>query len=406
MGTRGTTMGTRDTTMGTRNTTIGTRDTTMGTEKNLGTEGGTQTDKPAKSDGPSEKMSAHDRLQSILDSTHRTLKPLETLFIVSVVLCCTVLCLYVTHKHLEMSATVQRLQGHISREEAATYSWRERLTAAGRDEQETLRLIRETINRHEAMLEELHSLSSLRSRFDQDDQGLTKQKRDLSRYDQCNCVGLPGPPGPPGREGYRGYQGDSGPVGPPGKPGQSGEKGAQGVPGYRFLPERVNRRGARRTALTKIANQYGYAEVIAIKGDPGPSGPPGPQGLPGPMGVPGFDGTPGSTGKPGLPGLDGAPANPSNMMQSDAAMRSFTFDGISGQPGPPGKPGSKGDKGDIGPISLYDPVKNAKMVMGPPGLSGERGDVGPRGPRGKRGRSGKASRVGRPGKGRHSKCIL
>ena len=41
----------------------------------------------------------------------------------------------------------------------------------------------------------------------------------------------------------------------------------------------MNRRGARQTALTKIANQYGYAEVIAIKGDPGPPGPPDPSRL-------------------------------------------------------------------------------------------------------------------------------
>ena len=368
------------------------------------------------------------RVNLALDSTHRTLKPLETLFLVGVVLCCTVLCLYVTHKHLQMQETVRILVEDSSLEQDELYSWRQRSQLSLQQQTETLELLRSSILRHEEQIAELQALVNLKSRWDPTDPQenyfkdmkntyFSKQKRDVSRYDQCNCIGLPGPPGPlgaPGKDGYPGYPGEPGPTGPPGPVGPPGDKGLQGDPGYRFLPERVSRRGARRTALTKIANEYGYAEVIAIKGDPGSPGPPGPQGMSGPMGLPGFDGSPGPVGPPGprgdrgepgppgdkgkqgLPGLDGSPAN---RMQADAGVRSFTFDGLSGLPGPPGKPGEKGDKGDPGPLSLYDPMNNAKLVVGPPGEKGETGEMGPRGKRGKKGKNGKASRVGRPGTG-------
>ena len=352
------------------------------------------------------------QINSILDRAHRALKPLETVFLVIVVLCCTVLCLYVTSKHLELQRTVSRLQDHISREEGETYTWRERLAVSGRNHDEALEILRTSMLLHEAQISELQTLVSLRRNFSPGSEQVSKQKRDLSRYDQCNCIGLPGPPGPhgkPGQDGYPGLPGEPGPIGPEGRPGPPGEPGVQGPPGYRFLPDRVSRRGARRTALTRIANDYGYAEVIAIKGDPGSPGPPGPQGQSGPMGVPGFDGTPGPVGpmgppgekgepglkgKQGLPGLDGSPAN---RMQADAGVRSFTFDGLSGPPGPPGKPGEKGDKGDPGPVSLYDPINNAKLIVGPAGEKGEKGDDGAPGRRGKRGKNGKAARIGRPG---------
>ena len=338
---------------------------------------------------------------SCLHNHNRAPRPLETALLVIVVFFCTILCVYVTYQHLDLTSKVQQLRNHISREEAATHFWRGRHEAECKQNLEDIDRFKETLHQHKLILEELKTLEGLVNKMEErnnfDSVSSSKQKRDLSNYENCNCVGLPGPPGPPGREGNRGYRGDSGPVGPP---GPRGEKGNQGIPGYRFLPERVTRRGARRTALTKIANQYGYSEVIAIKGDTGPSGPPGPQGLPGPMGVPGFDGSPGPPGKPGLPGLDGAPSKPStsaNMMQSDAAMRSFTFDGIAGPPGPPGKPGIKGEKGDNGPLTVFDPVKNTKSLVKLAGEKGEPGDRGPRGPRGKRGKNGRANRIGRPG---------
>ena len=337
------------------------------------------------------------QVRHVLDSTHRSLRPLETVFVVGVVLCCTALCLYVTHKHLALQASFDRLLERIENDDG-------RQNSAWRHHIRTVDEMRAAVSRHELLLAQIMGGGS---GDDNPTVVLEKQKRDVSRYEQsaCNCIGLPGPPGPPGTagtDGYPGFPGDLGPVGPPGKPGP---KGDQGPPGYRFLPDRVNRRGAqqqqqqqqqhRRPALTKMANDYGYAEVIAIKGEPGPPGPPG---LAGPMGMPGFDGPlgppgekgeRGEKGKQGLPGLDGSPAN---RMQNDAAMRSFTFDGIGGPPGPPGKPGEKGEKGDLGPVSLYDPKLEVRLVQGPPGPEG------PAGPRGKRGKNGKAARVGKPGK--------
>ena len=377
------------------------------------------TKNPPKIDTSSEQIKPSDKpmwglsLTPILDSAHKRLRPLETLFLVSAVVCCTLLCVYVTHKHLELQATVLDLQEDVH--------------SSSPRHQDAIHSLQSTLRRHEAEIQELTRLLLLRDQQQQQDgppppegPAVFKQKRDVSGYGSCDCIGLPGPAGPmglPGVDGYPGRSGDIGPVGPVGRSGPKGDKGTQGDPGYRFLPERVNRRGARRTALTRIANQYGYAEVIALKGDPGNPGPPGPQGQAGPMGVPGFDGPVGPQGKKGdrgehgpaglkgkqgLPGLDGSPAN---RMQSDAAMRSFTFDGLSGPPGPPGKPGEKGTKGDQGPLSLYDPMKNARMIVGPAGEKGGKGDAGNRGKRGKRGRSGKASGVGRPGSVNFKNCL-
>ncbi len=360
-----------------------------------------------------EKGAWRRQAQHLLDSAHRSLRPLETLFTVGVVLCCTALCLYVTHKHLQLVGSFEQLAERLVVEGRQTAAWRQQAAMTAREQQAMVDELRGEVSRHSAFFAtwaESTKLDPLAATLD----AMEKQKRDVSRYDSsaCNCIGLPGPPGPagkPGNDGYPGFPGDLGPVGPPGKPGPKGDRGEQGTPGYRFLSDRVNRRGAqqqqpqqqhRRTALTKMANDYGYAEVIAIKGEPGLPGPPGPAG---PMGVPGFDGAPGEKGdrglpgekgKQGLPGLDGSPAN---RMQNDAAVRSFTFDGIAGPPGPPGKPGEKGEKGDLGPVSLYDPKLEARIVQGPPGEKGERGAEGPAGQRGKRGKNGKAARVGKPG---------
>ncbi len=337
---------------------------------------------------------------------------------VVLVLTCTILCTYVTHHHLALREEVDRLKVHLSTEEGETYRWREAVSRAARDRAAALESAQHALARQDLELDRLRSLlvngDDIMIEEEEEWDSGNKMKRDASRYsgyqqqppsghNQCNCIGLPGPPGPmgppglSGTDGYPGIPGDAGPVGPPGRPGPKGDAGEQGTPGYRFLPERARRgRNAhqRRTSLTKLANDYGYAEVIAIKGEPGL---PGPQGSPGPMGLPGFDGPSGppgpkgEKGKQGLPGLDGSPAN---RMQNDAAMRSFTFDAMPGPPGPPGKPGEKGDKGEAGPMSLFDPKSNAAVVQGPPG---PKGDSGPRGKRGKRGKSGRAARVGRPG---------
>ena len=46
----------------------------------------------------------------------------------------------------------------------------------------------------------------------------------------------------------------------------------------------------RRTSLTRLEGGFHYAEVIAIKGDPGPPGPAGPPGMRGPPGLQGKQG--------------------------------------------------------------------------------------------------------------------
>ena len=49
-------------------------------------------------------------INNLLDSAYTRLRPLETIFVVGVVLCCTTLCLYVTHKHLELHNIVKDLE--------------------------------------------------------------------------------------------------------------------------------------------------------------------------------------------------------------------------------------------------------------------------------------------------------
>ena len=326
-------------------------------------------------------------MEILVDRAHRQLRPLESLFIVCVVLACTTLCIYVTHKHLQLVDRVVVLE---EREEEAM-RWRssvgeELQNWADAADQIKLGLLRQQ--------EEVSKVRQMVSPV-----GVTNSARQ-KRAAECSCMGMPGPPGPLGMPGKKGMPGPLGPSGP------RGDKGEQGEPGYRFMPQRNSRRGPRRTALTKIANKYGYAEVIAIKGEAGTQGAPGPQGMPGPMGMPGFDGTPGPEGPKGpkgdsgsrgvkgdrgLPGLDGAPAH---QMQSDASHRSFTFDAMPGPPGPPGKPG---DKGEPGSVTMLDKNTAVQTVVGPPGPKGDSGPEGPPGNRGRRGKPGKASRQGKPG---------
>ena len=52
-------------------------------------------------------------INNLLDSAYSRLRPLETIFIVGVVLCCTTLCLYVTHKHLELQSRVIHLETQV-----------------------------------------------------------------------------------------------------------------------------------------------------------------------------------------------------------------------------------------------------------------------------------------------------
>ena len=53
-------------------------------------------------------------INNLLDSAYARLRPLETIFLVGVVLCCTTLCLYVTHKHLELQNIVKDLESRYN----------------------------------------------------------------------------------------------------------------------------------------------------------------------------------------------------------------------------------------------------------------------------------------------------
>jgi hypothetical protein len=71
----------------------------------------------------------------------------------------------------------------------------------------------------------------------------------------------------------------------------------------------------RRTSLTRLEGGFHYAEVIAIKGDPGPPGPSGPPGQRGPSGAQGQPGREGEVGPIGLPGPKGLRGYPGRKKQ-------------------------------------------------------------------------------------------
>ena len=77
---------------------------------------------PRRKEGEREKNKTSWSVGSlVMDSTYRHLRPLETVFLVSVVLCCTVLCLYVTHSHLG-------LRSEVSQDQELSLSWRQSVT--------------------------------------------------------------------------------------------------------------------------------------------------------------------------------------------------------------------------------------------------------------------------------------
>ncbi len=191
--------------------------------------------------------------------------------------------------------------------------------------EEEVHLLREQVRRHL-----LHSNRAEQHR-DSEEFGERFKREAEKGYDEdgdCHCTGLPGPPGPPGKDGYPGFPGPvgptgeqiclhelptilqkknvyfAGPIGPRGPPGPKGDGVDRPTASYQRQRRRLDRadrgerggdgrRSRRRSSLTKLAGGYGYAEVIALKGEPGRPGPPGPPGPQGPLGLPGFDGSPG-----------------------------------------------------------------------------------------------------------------
>ena len=72
-------------------------------------------------------VAGRDTVNRLLDSTYYRLRPLETLFLVSVVLCCTLLCLYVTYSHLQLRDEVRLLQEELSNKDFVSYKWRRKV---------------------------------------------------------------------------------------------------------------------------------------------------------------------------------------------------------------------------------------------------------------------------------------
>ena len=318
-----------------------------------------------------------------LDRTHLSLRGHETAFLTALCLFCTVLCVFVTDRHLQLEWRVRNMETELQKLQSSAPSFRD------------------------------DPVSELAPRVKRG----VSATAELADPGDCTCIGLPGPPGKDGAPG--------------GPPGPKGQKGVMGNSRVRMPRSYLNRHAPRRSSNTILQGGFEYAEVIAMKGEPGMRGlpgPPGPAGSPGlpgvdgghglpgsegqrgPEGDPGRMGLPGPQGPRGYPGLDGAPGPiqeslKHSEMQADGSSRSFTFDAVMGPPGPPGRPGEKGDTGEAGPMSMYDPKTNAVTVSGPPGPVGPEGPEGKRGARGRRGKSGKAANRGAPGRYSMIQCL-
>lgn len=258
------------------------------------------------------------RINSNLDALYSVLKGYEIFLLTLLCLCCTLLCVFVTSRHLNLEEKVRNLQQELSsieyrlldrtilsdtwegQEEEKETSWDNSILEANYYIQ---------VNRGP----ESRNKREINLRINSEKDSRKKREADYLSEHGCACVGLPGLPGPPG---------------PPGA-GQDGIKGEKGDPGsYHsrssrpWYPERL----PRRTSLTRLEGGFQYAEVIAMKGDPGPPGPPGGQGPPGPVGPVGQTGV----GEPGVPGQVGPMGLPGPK-------------GLRGYPGLDGAPGQKGE---------------------------------------------------------------
>ncbi|XP_025017075.1 collagen alpha chain CG42342 isoform X3 [Tetranychus urticae] len=284
-------------------------------------------------------------------------------------------------------------------------------------------IVKQKLNRH------LRSLSSRIKRQTTSDckcpAGPPGKRGKRGKKGEPGTLGSPGPVGPPGKPGFPGAIGIDGPKGDPGEKGDKGDKGESG-----FDLFTTTKGGVKRSVTQLQGGPLGYAEVIALKGEPGNPGPPGPPGPPGLTGLPGFDGRIGSPGEPGPRGEAGPPG-PTGPLgpigkdglpgpkgdKGDKGDRGLTttldgnafptgfIEGPAGPPGPPGPagpPGRKGDTGQIGPKGEHGEKgdrgeRGRRGKRGPPGLDGMKGERGEMGPKGEKGDHGLPGTDGIPG---------
>ena len=186
-----------------------------------------------------------------LDRTHLSLRGHETAFLTALCLFCTVLCVFVTDRHLQLEWRVRNMETELQKLQSSGPSFRD------------------------------DPLSELAPRVKRG----VSATAELADPGDCTCIGLPGPPGK-----------DGAPGGPPGPKGQKGDMGNSRV---RMPRSYLNRHAPRRSSNTILQGGFEYAEVIAMKGEPGM------RGLPGPPGPAGSHGLPGVDGGHGLPGSEG-----------------------------------------------------------------------------------------------------
>ena len=268
------------------------------------------------------------------EGVYRRVRGYETVLLTLLCLVCTVLCVFVTHRHLrlehavtDLRSNVDVLQANVDRCQSTLAQVKlklERPESREKPERGSEESFVEKVSEVERRGKE-NDASQWRGREDEktiigpgsEDAGYpyqpyrqpsdnNRQKRGVvakgtaAAENGCGCVGLPGMPGPPG------------------PPALKGEKGEPGKTNHRYIPNRFPRRS---NAVTRLQG-FQYAEVIAMKGEPGspgPVGPPGTTGLPGPIGLPG------PKGLRGYPGLDGAPGQKGECIipvQMDSARKS------------------------------------------------------------------------------------
>jgi len=314
-------------------TTEGGKSLEMGKQQELGFKGGTEQshdlgDKRTLMEKEEESnlvgmKSKWKHLTNISDKIHQLLRCHESVFLTTLCLFCTVLCVFVTDRHLKLELKVKSLEQDLESLENSKLK---------REEGE------ERLMRNSYLARQMSGMSDTHWGFNQDQGGesweleMKKRVRRSSRPEEirlsdtaCTCVGLPGPPGQHGFSGLPGAKGDSG------EKGQKGDFGSN-----RITRSYQSRHAPRRSSYTKLQGGFQYAEVIAMKGEPGL------RGFQGPPGPPGANGTPGQKGQNGNQGLIGQ-IGPTGPVGEFGKLGLPGSKGLRGYPGLDGVLGQKGE---------------------------------------------------------------
>ena len=135
------------------------------------------------------------KVNQILDSAHQSLKPLESVFLVSIVLTCTILCLYITYSQLELRNQMKLMQEEVSKSKLVTYKWRKKIDGGHQDFSDILKQVKLRLMAHESSISDLRKLLDFSDSHTNTGKSILRIKRES--FNDCTFMGLPGPLGMP-----------------------------------------------------------------------------------------------------------------------------------------------------------------------------------------------------------------